>query len=132
MTLHWPVVVEDLRNDLEDFFPGFFLEDIQGEITLIARPRGRPLVGVENMLSLKGEHGGEVSMPNRVAEVGHLGVLLDLLMCTGDVVGDPLDPLQVGVTGVAGEMGQVKIIWPEGGRDKKSYGGGSGDEDYLT
>ena len=58
------------------------------------------------MLSLKGEHGGEVSVPDRVPEVGHLGVLLDLLMCTGDVVGDPLDPLQVGVTELPEKWGR--------------------------
>ena len=132
MTLHWLVVVEDLRDDLQDFVPGFFLENIQREITLIAGPWGRPLVGVEDVLSLEGEHGSEVSMPDRVAEVGHLGELHDLLVGAGDVVSDPLDPLQVGVFGVAGEVGQVKIIWPKRGRDEEFYRGGSGDEDYLT
>ena len=29
VTLHWFVVVEDFRDDLQDFILGFFLKDIQ-------------------------------------------------------------------------------------------------------
>ena len=65
------------------------------------------------MFSLKGKNGAEVGVPDSVAEVRHLGVLLDLLVSTCDVVGDPLDPLEVGVAGVSGEMGQVEVIWPK-------------------
>ena len=48
-------------------------------------------------------------------EVRHPGILLNLLMSTHQIVDNALDPLEVGVAGVVGEMGEPKIIGAEGG-----------------
>ena len=62
----------------------------------------------------------------------HPGILLNLLMSTHQIVGDALDPLEVGVAGVVGEMGEPKIIGAEGGGHEKPNRRGGGDENDLT
>ena len=53
-------------------------------------------------------------------------------MSTGEIVGDALDPLEVGVAGVADKVGEPEIIGAKGGGHEEPNGRGGGDEDDLT
>ena len=122
--LRWTIIIEDFGYHFQERTPGFCLEGVQRCISLVARPGGSPGVGRQHVLARDWEHTRNIRVPRCVSEVRHPRVLLYLLVGAGEVVGYSLDPLEVGVTVVLGEVGEGEVVGGAGGGHEEPNGRG--------
>ena len=130
--LRWLIIIEDFGYHFQERAPGFCLEGVQRCISLVARPGGGPGVGGQHILARDWKHTRNIRVPRGITEVRHPRVLLNLLVGAAEVVGHALDPLEVCVAVVVGEVGECEVVGGAGGRHKEPNGRGGRNKDDLT